>query len=66
MTYAVKHRKFVTKMGRQIHIAQKVDSVFYRLWDGKKADTQFLLRTVFMPQCSAVDLAYHLCHVYVG
>jgi len=25
-----------------------------------------MLRTVFMPQCSAVDLVYHLFDVYVG
>jgi len=25
-----------------------------------------MLRTVFMPQCSAVDLVYHLFVVYVG
>jgi len=25
-----------------------------------------MLRTVFMPQCSAVDMVYHLFDVYVG
>jgi len=25
-----------------------------------------MLKTVFMPQCSAVDLVYHLFDVYVG
>ena len=50
---------------RAEHIVSAIVKMFYStLIHNYTSDN--MLRTVFMPQCSAYDLVYHLFDVYVG
>jgi len=62
----ISHLIMLRKVKFDKHLCLSSNSILYNLFYFTLIHNYTMLRTVFMPQCSAVDLVYHLFDVYVG